>query len=193
MSWHRKCRRVLIGLASLGLVVMLLFVGSRQAVAGYYNRNAAEACADYWTCNNCTEPHNPNYHYYAGADCTNYVSQVLHAGGYPYRGCCWMYWNLYYWYHAGRDSYTWTGTPHINRYFSAYPNEFNYEGWPTELNKGDIFLSDYPPRDNVPDHAAVIVGDGGGSKDQHTPPRKRVAWDAYAPAGTAYWSIHVQW
>jgi hypothetical protein len=71
--------------------------------------------------------------------------------------------------------------------------EFQYKGWPTELSKGDIFLSDFPPRDNVPDHAAVIVGASGGLKDQHSPPRKQVAWDAYAPAGTAYWSVHVTW
>jgi hypothetical protein len=184
MRWQPKSKRVVVGLASLGLIAMLLLATSALA-AGSYNRAAAAAYANTWTCNDCTEPHNPAYNYYPGSDCTNYVSQVLHAGGYPYRGCCWMYWNLYYWYHAGTDSYTWSGTPHINRYFSAYPTEFQY--------KGDIFLSDFPPRDNVPDHAAVIVGASGGLKDQHSPPRKQVAWDAYAPAGTAYWSVHVTW
>jgi hypothetical protein len=121
----------------------------------------------------------------------------LHEGGYPYRGCCWMFWNLSYWYHAGKDSYTWTGTPHINCYFSRYPSEFEYKAWPTQLSKGDILLCDFPDqqgnRDNIPDHAAVIVGDNGGLRDQHTPPRKRVAWDAYMPPGTAYWSVHVKW
>jgi hypothetical protein len=192
MRWQPKSERVVVGLASLGLIAMLLLATSGLAAASY-NRAAAAAYANTWTCNDCTEPHNPAYNYYPGSDCTNYVSQVLHAGGYPYRGCCWMYWKLYYWYHAGTDSYTWSGTPHINRYFSAYPTEFQYKWWPTELSKGDIFLSDLPPRDNVPDHAAVIVGASGGLKDQHSPPRKQVAWDAYAPAGTAYWSVHVTW
>ena len=171
----------------------MLLVASRQALAGNYNRNAAEAHADAFTCNNCEEPYSDDYNYYPGNDCTNYVSQVLHEGGYPYRGCCWNRWNLSYWFHAGTDSYTWAGTYHINRYFSTYPSEFEYKGWPTQLDKGDIFLLDKPPTDNNPDHAAVIVVDGGGLKDQHTPPRKRVPWNAYEEPGTAYWSVHVKW
>jgi hypothetical protein len=194
MGWQPKCERVAVRAASIGLIAMLLLTGSGQVSAGSYQRWAAVRYADTWTCHNCTpEPYNSAYNYYPGLDCTNYVSQVLHAGGYPYRGCCWMYWNLGYWYHAGTDSQTWTGAPHINRYFSNYPAEFVYRGWPTELIKCDIFLSDFPPLDDIPDHAAVIVGANGGLKDQHSPPRKRVAWDAFAPSGTRYWSVHVKW
>jgi hypothetical protein len=200
MTWNAKCKVVIVAIVALtnfSLLAMLFLGTSPQSIAGNYNRNAAEAYADRWTCNNCAEPHNPEYNYYPGNDCTNFVSQVLHEGGYPYRGCCWMFWNLSYWYHAGKDSYTWAGTPHINCYFSRYPSEFEYKAWPTQLSKGDILLCDFPDqqgnRDNIPDHAAVIVGDNGGLRDQHTPPRKRVAWDAYMPPGTAYWSVHVKW
>lgn len=182
--------------AVVGLVLSVLVMASQQVLAGSYNRNAAEAYADSWTCNDCTEPHNPNYRYYADADCTNYASQVLHEGGYPYRG--WNIWSVYDWFHRWYgDSQTWYNTPKMNQYFSQYPSEFEYKGWPTQLNKGDIFLSDIPDQqgklDYIPDHAAVIVGDSGGLKDQHTPPRKRVAWDAFAVPGTAYWSVHVKW
>jgi len=196
MTWNTKYKRALVALASIGLVAMLLLVFSQQVLAGNYNRNAAEAYADAWTCNYCEEPHNwPTYRYY-DLDCTNYASQVLHEGGYPYRGL--NIWSIYHWFHRWYgDSETWYNTPKMNQYFSQYPSEFEYKGWPSQLDKGDIFLSDFPteegPPDGIPDHAAVIVGDGGGLKDQHTPPRKRVAWYAYADPGTAYWSVHVKW
>lgn len=79
----------------------------------------------------------------------------------------------------------------MNEFFSQYPDDFEYKGWPTYLDKADIYLFDFPPTDNIPDHAAVIVGDG--LKDQHSPPRKRVAWDANVDPGTGFWSIHVKW
>lgn len=184
--------RVIAGFVVLVLLLGLVaFPGTQYLVnAASYDRVSAEDYADLWTCNECSpEPHNPDYSYYEGADCTNYASQVLHAGGYPFRG-----WNKYSIFHWFPDSRTWTYAPDLNQYFSQYQEtEFVYRSWPTDLDRGDIFLQDWPPGDGIPDHAAVIVGQGGGLRDQHSGPRKRVAWDYMMPEGTAYWSWQVVW
>ncbi len=195
MIWKLRHAKALFAIAGIGLLAIWSLATSPRLSAANYNRNAAEQYADLWTCNDCVEPHNDFYRYYAGADCTNYASQVLHAGGYPYREGAddiWHWWFTQFpW---KRNSSTWSNTPAMNQYFAQYQaNEFEYRGWPNQLEKGDIFLFDFPPTDNVADHAAVIVGTPGGLKDQHTPPRKRVAWNLNEDPGTAYWSIHVKW
>jgi len=76
-------RKALFVLTGVGLVAML-FLGasplilsaSPQTLVGNYNRGAAESYADAWTCNNCTEPHNPNYNYYPNGDWDSSIFQV---------------------------------------------------------------------------------------------------------------------
>ncbi len=85
MNWKLRHAKALFAIAGIGLLAIWSLATSPRLSAANYNRNAAEQYADLWTCNDCVEPHNDFYRYYAGADCTNYASQVLHAGGYPYR------------------------------------------------------------------------------------------------------------
>jgi Putative amidase domain len=65
-----------------------------------YNREQAVAYANtYWN------SYNPAYRYFSTNDCTNFISQCLHAGGYPmvggdHRGRGW-------WYRNNQWSYSW--------------------------------------------------------------------------------------
>jgi hypothetical protein len=99
-----------------------------------YDRTAAVAYADQWA----HEPRNTNYPLSDETgcncnDCTNYISQVMHNGGYPLRTGTWDDHSPFEWWYRdslfGADySYTWAVTDWLNVYFAQYPNEFDVVG-----------------------------------------------------------------
>ena len=150
-------------------------------VNGYtYDRTAAIAYADQWA----HEPRNTNYPLSGETgcncnDCTNYISQVLHNGGYPLRSGNWNENSVFEWWY--RDgilfqpdySKTWSVTDWLNTYFAQYPNEFDVVSSVSTLEGGDVILLDLrnndtnaPIPDGKPDHGRVIVGYGYTSTNQ---------------------------
>ena len=177
-----------------------------------YDRVAAVNYADQWA----HEPRNPNYPNYGVEadgdnckDCTNYLSQVLEAGGIPQiPGIN----NIYHWY-TYQDSNgvwwgsgSWAATDLLNWHVSQFQGvryEYYPEG-PANLSAGDFFLMSLvtDPFIQKPDHARVIVGMGTVLEgdytgewmllaNQHCHDRQRVWWGYNIPDGTLVWAWHV--
>jgi hypothetical protein len=137
-----------------------------------YDRNAAIAYADQWA----HEPRNSTFSgvlppttNYSGCDCANctdFMSQVLLAGGYPFHGNSPNDWVENWWYTSTNSSLSWRYVPAFKNYFEAHPNEFVVVNQAEMLQAGDIIMldlhgpdSDDPP-DGIYDHVEVVVGYG---------------------------------
>lgn len=178
-----------------------------------YDRVAAVYYADQWA----HEPRPTNYPNYGVDtdgddcdDCTNYLSQVLEAGGIPqipgdddifhwftYQN----FWGIW------QGSKSWAATDWFNNHahqFQGTRYEF-YPNGPETLSPGDFFLMDLATNPFAgPDHARVVVGMGTVLEgdaigewrllvNQHCIDRKRVYWLYNLPAGTQIWPWHVEY
>lgn len=172
----------------------------RMAAVGYAN----QYCGDAPGCGNARR-YNPAYRNYnpVGGDCTNFISQVLFAGGLPM---------THYWQYdqtKKRGSGAWvtapglagflrrTGRAHlvaagsyafVTRHTTQYP-----EGAVETLRPGD--LVSYQTAD-APTHSAVVVGydvQGVPLVDTHTADRFRVPWDFGWPTHTVFYVWHVRY
>lgn len=169
--------------------------------------------ADMWA-----KARNPRYPNFSANDCTNFVSQVLEAGGYPQRGnTAPNYWD---WFHIENpefnhsNSFSWSAAPVMQQYAdywkSAGDFEPMYPSLPTTENlwRGDFFLmrlSETSPYG--PTHARVAVGYGTPQEgtscpnssgectlgSQHSPNRYRVPVAYMVAEGTPVWLWHVTW
>jgi hypothetical protein len=195
------CLTLVVVVSSAGLAI-----GTRPALAfGLYNRGAAIAYADQWTSNtNYGDPPMRNSAYYPDFpnDCTNYVSQVLYAGGYPeYRGGTSNEWWQPYWVGWWVYPHSWTVADDMRRFLQQHPQDFElYGGSPYYLPGGDFFQMDL---EGVlyPTHARVLLGMGydmyygwyTNLMDQHTNDRKHRYWDYGISPSTQVWPWHVNW
>ncbi len=187
-----------------------------------YNRVAAVNYADAWA----HEPRNPIFPYsnYTGCECnncTNFMSQVLLAGGYPPHGVPPNDNAEDWWYTSTDSSLTWIYIPSFKYYASIHPYEFEFRDSIINLGAGDLLVIDAhgatinDPPDNLPDHVKVVVGfgytstnqtdytDGCGVDytvptsvqtvliDQNCVDRKRVAWDYRLEGNHNRWYIRV--
>lgn len=136
--------------------------------AGNYDAEAAVEYAYLWTEENQTLS-NPNYHRY-DEDCTNFVSQVLHAGGIPQvdgarkSTASWYYdWGL-----LARPSYTWSGAHNLYEHLRDYSVNIERVTSTVDLKVGDIISFDTDPDDNTfhIGHTAVITKKEGNTWDK---------------------------
>ncbi len=86
-----------------------------------YNREAAVAYAKKWALGR-----NPAYKDYEllGGDCTNYISQSLHAGGIPFDHNGEEY-KKWYWYSDGNRTPSWTSAELLHVYIMANNNKYS--------------------------------------------------------------------
>lgn len=136
--------------------------------AGNYNADTAVAYAYLWT-EEGKELHNPDYHRY-DADCTNFVSQVLYAGGIPQvsgdrtSSEAWYYeWGL-----IARPSYTWSGAHNLYEHLRNHSSNIVRITSTVELQVGDIISFDTDPDDGTfhIGHTAVVTGKTGNTWDK---------------------------
>ncbi len=203
-------RRRVAFTAVFALVMLAVAMGIQAQPARaccLYNPSAAIAYADRWTSNpdlGDAKVYNPNYVDLSPNDCTNYLSQMLQAGGYPFHGAygsgndCSNVW----WYGNQLNfSTSWSYAPCMNTFALNHPGDFTYwNNSPFYLSPGDFFLMELEGG-GVPDHARVIVGFGNdvfdgtytNLIDSHTNDRKHRAWSSYIPGGTPLWSWQVSY
>jgi len=201
---------IILGL-SLALNTNLAFAERpTNPLLALYSRTKAVNYANYWA-----KGRNPNYKSFGVDsdgencnDCTNYVSQVLRAGGMPQvRGSN----DVFHWYHyksnlgIWRVSKSWSATDWFNTFASQFQgSKFEYyQNGPSTLDAGDFFLMDLPTNPFVgPDHARIIVGWGKvleGDEigqwrllaNQHCVDRKKVRWDYNFNGTVLIWAWHV--
>lgn len=171
-----KQTKTMISIAFAAFVSLVLVVN--QISTGSYNRTGAVNYANTWA--HGRNGSYPNYGSGCGCNnCTNYISQVLHNGGYPLRTGNWNKNSIYEWWYRKvlwwyENSKTWSAADWLNMYIAQYQaTEFKYRSWPTQLQSGDFFLIDLRDNDNPsgppdgkPDHGRVIVGYGYTSTNQ---------------------------
>lgn len=185
-------------------------------VGNVYNRTAAVSYADTWA-----HGRNGNYPNYGNPndspcnDCTNYVSQVLEAGGMPQIAHV-SYNNDYYWYtyyiFGWSASDTWKVTSpngpsdtiaSFKKHIDTFTWRYQQVSSVNNLVQGDFFLVDTNDNfHNGPDHASVIVGWGivqeGDQigqyrllRNAHCNDRYRVRWDYGFEPSEPKWYYHV--
>jgi hypothetical protein len=174
---------------------------SRMRAVAYAN----QFCGDAPGCGN-QQRYNPQYRNYnpIGGDCTNFISQVLFAGGLPMTR---------YWAYDSKNnqgSGAWVTAPglvgflrrsghaqlvasgsysFVTRHTATFP-----EGAVETLRPGDLIS--YQKGSAPITHSAVVVGyDAAGVPviDTHTADRYRVPWDFGWPSHTVFYLWHVRY
>ena len=152
-----------------------------------YSGSKAATYADYWTCDTNTGVLCRNGAYQSlGNDCTNFVSQALHAGGLPYSSGAWE-WKPY--------DRAWAYAPSLIGFIQHhYPNStftrYSGSGLSAHYTSGlvgDLVFYDWGKGSGY-SHVAMIVGWGtrgyyytqygaGDYMDQHTSDRYHAPWN----------------
>jgi len=197
----------LLFVLALGVVV-LATPSPQPAYAGLYYRSGAAAYAEQWTSNtDLGEPvrRNPDYPNF-GNDCTNYVSQVLYAGGYPPRGSndngCFtdQWWKPDRPFGIWRWTWSWSVADCQRLYMNAH-HEFQLWGSVTSLQAADMFQLSQDGS-GLPTHARVTMGAGYDALlgtfesqliNQHTTDRKHRYWYVALDPAWPVWAWHVAW
>ncbi len=118
-----------------------------------YNRIFAYNYAKKWAYSR-----NPNYYNFnnIGGDCTNFVSQVLYAGGCPMNYYGWRGW---YYINLSNRSPSWTSVEHLYKFIIN-----NTRRGPvgrccniSDLKIGDIVQLNFEKNDKVFNHSLVVV------------------------------------
>jgi len=171
---------------------------NKPSNGGAYNRMNAVTYADKWTTNDPLQPNYCNssvYHCYSGGDCTNYLSQVMFAGGLQQIDTGWPARNTdWYWYGDASHSEAWTLTAsmanHLNFYNAGI--RFSVVSSVNQLHNGDAILFQLAGGSPGWNHARTVVGFGANTfqypagdpvgtrgllTDQHGVARYHVLWD----------------
>jgi hypothetical protein len=133
--------------------------GSSAAPAyGGYNPSAAVSYAyRYW--GPYMSNYNPAFRVYTANDCTNFISQCLYAGGWPYDQFgsrtapdTWFYGS------AGTyaTSYSWAGAQPFYQ-FTKQANRAFLARYFSELIRGDVLQADFAPVDGEIDHTMIVT------------------------------------
>jgi len=159
---------------------------------GRYDRIKAYKYAELWW-----NGFNPAYREMKGNDCTNYISQVLHAGGMPMvntgaKGSGW-------WYRGGSSpswSYSWTVAHSLRFALSKYMQAREVSD-PRQLKVGDVICYDWDGDGRWQHNTVVVDFDRSGMPlvNAHTIASHRRYWDyrdsyAYTPS-TRYAFYHI--
>ena len=119
---------------------------------GQYDRRAAVKYAHLWALDR-----NPKYYDFEnlGGDCTNFCSQVLHAGGCPMNS---TKTNGWYYYSLTNRSPSWTGVEFFHRFVTGNRGigPRGEEASPSQIELGDIIQLDFPHNDAF-NHCLVVV------------------------------------
>lgn len=117
-----------------------------------YDRDAAVQYAHLWALDR-----NPKYYDFEnlGGDCTNFCSQVLHAGGCPMNNTKEVGW---YYYNLNNRTPSWTGVEFFYRFITNNrgTGPKSREVSPREIELGDVIQLDFPY--NAPfNHCLIVV------------------------------------
>ena len=171
-----------------------------------FNREAAvryarEFCGAAWGCGNGGR-YNPRYRDYTdiGGDCTNFTSQVLHAGGLPMT-------SVWYYRSGSGGSRAWVQTEALAQYLLAsgrarlvgrgrYPEvmtpDRNGKAPIDQLESGDVI--GYQERGRIVHLAPVTGRDFRGYVvvNSHTADRNMVPWDVGWDQATVFWLFKIR-
>lgn len=160
--------------------------------SGTYNRSAAVNYAFYYVGYPNDDPfyknYNPAYHAFS-ADCTNFVSQCLKAGGIPMVDAWWRPWwdkDDWYYYRHGTDAYdsnndddwSWSWVKVATLHWHIRSRLGILVSSPSQLQLGDIVQLNLDDSDPTNDHSMIVTYiDSAGNRyvtyhTTNTPARK---------------------
>ncbi|WP_141433055.1 amidase domain-containing protein [Bacillus sp. 03113] len=124
---------------------------SEERKSYYYNRLKAVQYAEKWW-----NSYNPAYKKF-DVDCTNFISQCLHAGGAPMRG--YPNQGTGWWMRSNQWSYSWTVANSLKRYLmnSKIGLQAKTVKSPMDLKLGDVICYDFQG-DGRFDHSTIVTG-----------------------------------
>ncbi|MEW6045374.1 MAG: amidase domain-containing protein [Bacillota bacterium] len=197
----------LLGSIPRKLSELVSFTAGAASRSWRYNRQAAATyartyCGGAWGCGNGGR-YNPQYRDYTdiGGDCTNFASQVLHAGGLP-MDSAWYYrkgsGGSRAWVQTGGllDHLLGTGRARVlvrGKYADVVmPNDRFPKGAINELEPGDLIA--YQEKGRVVHFGAVVGRDFRGYTvvNSHTADRNAVPWDVGWDQATIFWLLKVR-
>jgi len=160
-----------------------------------YSRSNAKSYADSYC-----RYYNPTYNCGWGADCQNFASQVLNAGGIPQVG--WNKLDSKHWFFSNCSYYanSWTVNTWFNSHAAKWPSRYQNTGW-SGVREADPVLFRFPDCSDWC-HTGIYMGVDTaweGSKagqrvelrSQHTPERCRIWFWENVPSGTYLKVWHV--
>ena len=180
---HRAIRLLLVALSVCVASGIMVLPASASTIT--YQRDLAAAYADHYSCNPPLTCKNTSTYPTQPSDCTNFVSQVLRAGGIP---------NFAQWAYFSRTQYSksWTvvadfTSAFVNSQRASFTQLTNLSAAYTPLESGDVYVYDWGKGLGI-SHVAVEAGYGarasmyssdgyGDYTDQHTTDRWHVPWN----------------
>ncbi|PKM45996.1 MAG: hypothetical protein CVV03_05835 [Firmicutes bacterium HGW-Firmicutes-8] len=191
MFQMKKKLTVILVACMIALTIVPPVLAATPTGSGSYSASKAISYAEKYVLN-----YNPAYKYYY-SDCTNFVSQCLYAGGWPYANTSLPATDNYAWWYkasTSTNSNTWSVADRLYAFSFLYTNPYRgmattrYSGtttvnYPSGVSKGDIIFYDWTSDGNA-DHASIYVVDGtdpvskssGALIDQHTYDRQHAIW-----------------
>jgi hypothetical protein len=195
------------------LVIALLAVVAIPLSVHAYNGNTAANYADQWA-----TQHNSNYPQF-GSDCTNFVSQAMHTGGYSYVGNWGSTTNDRNWYvdyvwwapwWPWQNSNSWSVASDLKQFlYLDLPGGFDWGTWQgnqysglSGVNQGDLLFFDWGQGLGI-SHVTMDVGFGqdpnsgmwGDYIDEHTSDRYHAFWTLQpynaAASSTTIYKVHI--
>lgn len=189
-----KKKSALILATCLIILVIAIPAYAEPTGSGTYNRTNAVSYAELYALNP-----NPNYVHYL-SDCTNFVSQCLKYGGWPYANTNLPATNVYAWWYKTSpvsNSHAWSVADRLYGFTYCWSNPYRggpvspdtYSGttsvaYPSGVQAGDLFFYDWET-DGTMNHVSIYVVDGtdpngdhytGALIDQHTTNRYHAIW-----------------
>lgn len=178
------------------------------SIQNLYNRqgavNYAVKHAGHPTDQPLNKHYNPNY-YFTTADCTNFVSQVLHeGGGVPKVDAWWRPWwdkDDWYYHRTGTDpfdannddSWSWSWVKAGTLYWHIQARLGTLVNSPSQLRLGDVIQIDFTS-DGTIDHTMVVTmidSSGNIRVSQHTTNRTNEPLINYFSPGRAFYYLNI--
>lgn len=206
MALHHRFGRVSAVMLVAALTTGVAVASASPALA--YSGSAAAQYADTYA----TSPNNGTYPVFT-ADCTNFVSQALHAGGYPFRqyGTNSTGSDAWWVINHGNDSFSWALNWSVANDLYHFliddvpggvtegtaPGSSTNDYTPNAMVTGDVLFYDWGQGEGI-SHAAIQVGIGtdpnmypnqvwyGNYVDEHTSYRGHAFWSL--KPYNAYWA-----
>ena len=132
--------------------------GPTILAAGILNDSlAVNYAVTYW--NN----YNSAYRDFSPTDCTNFVSQIMDAGGWPHTSPGWYRSTYYWWYNSANQTWTWTDADRFHTFATVRSGRTTSLGNVWDMIKGDILQVDWNKNGDINHSMFVTFRDSGGT------------------------------
>jgi Putative amidase domain len=124
-----------------------------SSTTSIFNGSACASYASTYALN-----YNSSYRSWSGADCTNFASQSLYAGGWVHK-TGWYLSRSYWWYNSVNQTRTWINADYIFDFTSNSSRGYTVAST-SDLQLGDMVSADWD-KDGIIDHSMIVTYKSG--------------------------------